>query len=492
MRRALAKGGSLVALTATEMLVPFVRMIILTHILGPFEFGFAAALSAAYATIEQITDTGLFRFVLASPRDRYKEALATAHGIALIRGVLVAAVFLAVAYPTACTITSCGDWQSFAWLAPLTIIKSAENLEIRVFERDYRYWPQLTASIVSHSIGLLVMALIGVHYQTHYALLGYLGAQSLSYVVLTHLLTKTRFSVALRTPMVREALHYSLPLMMNGAGNAIMAQGDRLFVGAVLGVETLGLYAVMILTAYVPTSGLSRLMGPIQFAGLMNASDRADLYAARLRLYCRSIPIVAAIFALGWIVLSRPFVQTILGNRFVMSDIEILLIAMIIYFRICRAEPATSQMLQSRRTKQLAFANQIPIVGLALAATFTFIRPALESVLLGTTIGEVLAFGVMLQLARPGWGAAWRDSLIWSSALALFPAALGAFLMAIGPSDHMLLRVEIGIGYLALLAIIAWFGLRRLAVISYLTKTAAVVPIDADANGKAVDLKAAE
>jgi hypothetical protein len=113
-------------------------------------------------------------------------------------------------------------------------------------------------------------------------------------------------------------------------------------------------------------------------------------------------------------------------------------------------------------------------------------------VLLGTTIGEVLAFGVMLQLARPGWGPAWRDSLAWSAALALFPAALGAFLAAIGPSEHMVLRFELAIGYLALLAIIAWFGLRRLAITSYRTKAAAVMPVEVGASVAAADLKAAE
>jgi O-antigen/teichoic acid export membrane protein len=433
---AISKAGALAVLGATEIGVPFVRMIVLTRILGAYEFGFAAALTATYGAVEQITDTSLYRFVLATSRDRYEEALATAHGIALVRGVLVAMLILALSYPFGCGMVSCEEWSGFAWLAPLPLIKSLENLEVRVYERDYHYKPQLAASIISHGCGIAAMLVVGTQTGTHHALLAYLLVQACINVAMTHLL---------RGPLTAQALRYSLPLIVNGMGNAIMTQGDRLLVGGMLGLQTLGLYAVVILTSYVPTSGLFRLLGPIQLAGLVNAATQPSVYAARLRLYARAVPIIASIYALGWEVLAKSFLPAIFGSRFVASDLTILLIGLIVYLRICRTEPATSLLLQTRGTGQLAIANQIPMLGLALGASFMYLQPQLESLLVGMTIGELIAFGTALFIVRSRLGFAWRDAVIFSAAFIVPPLAIGLLFASIAALDPLLYRTCIGL-----------------------------------------------
>ncbi|MFG5117327.1 oligosaccharide flippase family protein [Methylorubrum sp. POS3] len=443
---ALSKMGALAFLGATEIGVPFVRMIILTRVLGPYEFGFAAALSATYGAVEQITDTSLYRFVLATSRDRYHEALATAHGIALMRGLLVAALFLALSYPVGCGMVSCGDWSAFAWLAPLPLIKSLENLELRVYERDYRYKPQLIASLVSHGCGIAVMLAVGLWTGTHYALIAYLIVQAIVNVGLTHILATVPFRVMLRGPLVGQALRYSLPLMANGLGNAIMTQGDRLLVGAFLGLQTLGLYAVVILTSYVPTSGLFRLLGPVQMAGLINAVDRPDVYEARLRLYARAVPMVAAAYALGWEVLAKSFMPAIFGARFVASDLTILLVGLIVYLRVCRTEPMTAVLLQTGGTAKLAVANQMPMLGLALGALLVWIHPQLESLLAGMVVGEIVALIAALTIVRGRLGTAWRDAVTASTTFFVLPLAVGVLFETVPMLDPFLPRLAVGMG----------------------------------------------
>ncbi|CAO4157375.1 hypothetical protein DHODJN_26405 [Methylorubrum extorquens] len=443
---AVSKLGALAFLGATEIGVPFVRMIILTRVLGPYEFGFAAALSATYGAVEQITDTSLYRFVLAMPREQYREALATAHGIALMRGVIVAALFLALSYPVSCGMVSCGDWSSFAWLATLPLIKSFENLELKIQERDYRYKLQLIASLVAHGCGIAAMLAVGVWTRTHEAVIAYLIVQAVANVALTHLLASVPFRVVLRGALTKGALQYSLPLMANGLGNAIMTQGDRLLVGALLGLETLGLYAVVILTSYVPTSGLFRLLGPVQMAGLVNAADRPDVYAARLRLYARAVPMVAAAYALGWEVLAKSFLPAIFGQRFVASDLTILLVGLIVYLRVCRQEPMTAILLQTGGTGRLAVANQMPMLGLALGALLMWLQPQLESLLAGMVVGEIVALVVALRIVCGSLGTMWRDAIVASVSLAVLPLVVGVLFEAVEMFDPLLPRLAVGCG----------------------------------------------
>src|ERR1044072_3609778 len=71
--------------SASNIVIPFMRTFVLTHLLGPYEFGFAAALAATYATFELITDIAITNFVFSSPRSVYAEAVAGAHAVSIDR-----------------------------------------------------------------------------------------------------------------------------------------------------------------------------------------------------------------------------------------------------------------------------------------------------------------------------------------------------------------------------------------------------------------------
>ncbi|SFV16188.1 Membrane protein involved in the export of O-antigen and teichoic acid [Methylobacterium sp. 174MFSha1.1] len=467
---ALSKVGSLAFLGLIEIIVPFMRMIILTRLLGPYEFGYAAALTATYGAIEQITDTSLYRFVLSTPRDRYQEALATAHGIAIVRGAVAATLFVVLSYPISCTLVNCSDWYDFGFLAGLPIIKSFEHLEIRVYERDYRYKPQLISTIVSHIFGLAALICVGIITNTHYALLAYLFLQAISNVGLTHLLSTSIYDATLRGPMIEQALRYSLPLAANGFGLAILTQGDRLLVGAMLGVQMLGVYAVVILASYVPTVGLLRFIGPLQLAGLINSCDKSTLYEARLILYTRIIPIIASIWALGWLVLSKEIVPEIFGSRFMISEQAVMLVGIMIFLRICRTEPVTSLLLQNGSTKILAATNQIPITGLALGALLMWVNPVFESALLGITIGEFFTMVFSIIITKEKLGRVWINSIKGILLFSVFPLGVGVLFNLIEPFGLFPGRIAVGFVVITVIIIIGWIVLAGPIRLSYLTQ----------------------
>jgi len=393
------RGLPLFGFSFFEMAASFVRMLILTHVLGPYEFGFAAAISATYATIEQITDIAIYRFVFSSHRSIYHETLSGAHALTIIRGVFLAGCILVVSYPLACTLATCGDWPSFSWLAPITIIKSYEHLEIRVAERDYRYWPQFIASLVSHGSGLIALTVIAYKTGSHYGFIAYLVVQAMVYVLASHLLAAKRYQAKFCSPYLQRAFEFGLPLMLNGAGLAIVGQGDRLMVGSLLGLPFLGLYAVIVLAGLVPIGGIFRILGPLFLAGLHNAHPDKGEYESRLQLFSRAVPIIAGCYGLLLVALLKPTLPIVFGERYVISDVEVLLVALIAFARIVRIEPYTSVLLNFQRTKELAIANLSTIAGLIVATFLAWIYHSIESVLVGILLGEMVGICVVTLLA---------------------------------------------------------------------------------------------
>lgn len=454
-----------------EMAVSFVRAIILTHFLGPHEFGFAIAISAAYATIEQITDLAIFRFVAANPRSVYAEAIAGAHALNIFRGAILACFVLIISYPAACMLADCGDWPSFAWLAPVVMLKSFEHFEIRIRERDYRYWPQLIASVASHSAGLTAIAITAYATGSHYAFIVYLLVQSAAYVIASHLLAVDRYQIKIRTPFLQKALAFGRPLMINGMGLAVIGQGDRLMVGALMGLPTLGLYAVLILAGTVPISGLCRIIGPLQFAGLHNTSPESVEYIARLKLFSRALPMIAGCYALVLIAFLKPVVPLFFGTRYMISDPLPLLVGMIAFLRIVRIEPHTSLLLLSQDTYKLAVASLSPGLGLLCATVLVLMYPSIESVLIGGVAGEGIGLGVMIAMTRKLFKSALVDyvaSLFGTLTIVLLAYAL---VMLTHTEDALLARSIITTSFLIIILAGAGMFLLEPLRIGYRTRT---------------------
>jgi O-antigen/teichoic acid export membrane protein len=454
--------------SAFSTVIPFIRTLILTHLLAPYEFGFASALAATFATFELITDIAITNFVFSSPRSVYSQAIAGAHAVSIMRGFCVACFVLLASKPVACTLATCGDWPSFAWLAFPTFILSFSHLEIRVkATRDYQYWPPAVALIASHGCGLLALFLVTYKFENQYGYIAYWLAQAPVSVLASHLLASNRYSVNYRTPFVRKSLAFGLPLLLNGVGLAIMSQGDRWIVGSLLGLPSLGLYSLITLSAFVPLTALYKLMSPIQFAGLHNAKVETGEYDARLKLYSRTVPAVAAFFAISIIALYDRLIPGIFGQRYTVSDSMIFLLAMIAYVRIIRTDPQTSLLFNAQDTHKLAIAGQAPFIGLLLTAGLVIIHPTLETVLVGGLVGEIAGLCAIGYVVGRLFRSALYDHVF--SALAMFAVVVGAgvAMLSIRSSDVFADRIAIGGVFLILVVVYAGLSLPGLYKLAY-------------------------
>lgn len=343
----------------------------------------------------------MYKYVFLSERSEFDAALASAHALSLVRGVVAGGLALAATPAIALSLSLGYGWPSFALLALAIAIRSFEHLEVRVAERDYRYATQMSANVVSTVVGLAAMIVSSRIRPDHTIFLSSLIAQNLSYVILTHWLASRPYRVNFHNEHFRQAWTYALPLIFNGIGLAIMNQGDRLLVGAVLDLPTLGLYSVFVLVTSVTTSVALRIAGSISLAGLANCGADAERRKARLEIYSRGTLAMGACFAFGIIGLANIVVPLVFGRRFVLSGLGVLFLAVATFFRIARSEPATSQLHVENRTHALALANQSTVVGLVVSFVLATLFKNVESVLAGRMAGEIFAALVTYWLA-PG------------------------------------------------------------------------------------------
>jgi O-antigen/teichoic acid export membrane protein len=412
VRRVYARGLSLLSLSFVDFGTPFVRMIILARFLNLRELGFASALVATYATFEQITDIAMYRFVLSSPREDYEDALAAAHALSFLRGCIVGTLALLAAPMAAYLLSLSSNWTSFAWLALIFFIRSFEHLAPKVAERDYHYGAQFKVSFIANLLGLLALVATAMYSHDHSALLASLIAMATGTVVASHVLAGHRYRIKFRSPFFKKAWNYGYPLMFNGFGLSLTGQGDRLVVGALLGLPVLGVYSVVLLVSVIPTSMLFKIMGTINFAAFRNASVATGQFQARLRLYARCVPLIAACYMLGLLALFNIAVPMAFGRQFEVSNWDLTLLSTGAFFKIVRTEPFTSLLFHEMKTKTLAMATQSTIFGLLIGTTLTYFYRSLESMLIGRLVGEMIGLCFTLCLTVKSFRAALWDYLL--------------------------------------------------------------------------------
>jgi O-antigen/teichoic acid export membrane protein len=438
--RALFRTLPLVTVSGMDIGIPFIRMLALSHALSLRELGLASLLMAAYGTYEQVTDLAVYRYVLSAPREAFHEALAAAHALAVTRAVVLSAIAVALSYPMALIFNSGQDWGSFAMLGLITFVRPFEHLQPRIAERDYNYGIQLKVSLIANAASLAALAASLLIAPSHVAILASLLGFAVGEVAGSHWLSSEPYRLRFRSPEFIKAFKFGYPLIAGGIGVAVSSQADRFLVGGMLGLEALGVYAVLTLAALLPIAMVYRILNTVTVATLINAAERSGVLLARLKLAGRIAPMVAGAYAIGVATLLNIGVPLVFGPKFIGSRSMVALLAMCAFVRIVRIEPGNSILLYRGRTKRLAITNLVALSSVPLSYLFIRIWGNTEAAVAGRAAGEFVALLALLSLTRQAYGAALRDSvasmfatacLVALTCVAVVETPVGA---ALGPS----------------------------------------------------------
>lgn len=442
-----------------EFATRFLRTIILSRLLSPAEFGTSVALSVVVGTAMMISDIGLDRFILLKSGDESRRALAAAQTIQLMRGLLLAASMLAAARPAAEFFDVPQAERSFLWLAVIPVVHVCAHLGPKQAHSSYDFRQDAWANIAASAASLVAAgAAVLCVARDHNAILVSLISAEVAYVCATHILSRQKFTMAWDSQIMLEALRYGLPLTLNGVGLAILAQADRMLVGATFGVEILGTYAVIVSIAIAT-------MSPIY----ATFSSVALVTVARNRPNSRRFPdlFTAVVWGFGllgfahcaFIGLSLDLiVPKIFGDRYVVEPGVRIALATIAFIRVMRGPPSVL-LLVDGGTGRLTASNLVAGIGLGVAIVSVQAVPTLDAVLIGMLVGDLLSL-LLFQLFQfrqvPDFGLRLLRVLALQCAAAL--ALSGALVSALGtePGGRMLIA-------LAASCIIALMGIRALS-----------------------------
>jgi O-antigen/teichoic acid export membrane protein len=402
----------------------FARNVILSRLLVSDQFGTAVAISVVIGLAGLVTDAGLDRFVMIN---NSAKALSAAHALQIARGGLLALALVVCAPLTAALFGIPQFANSFALAALVPLVGGFAHLGIKRIQANYEYGPESVAQLVANIAAIAAVFLAAAILRDHRAIIASFLTESITYVILSHVLAPVPYHLRSDRAMLRAALSFGLPLTINGIALASISQLDRVMVGYWFGVETLGTYAVILSMAVTPVSLILRIFGALGLPYLLAAGDDSSVNSRNYQLLVFFYSTLALLYAL-WVVLTLDVLTPLVfGSTFVVPPVVHALMAVIVFFRVQRGGAPTIALLASGRTRELALLNLPSAFGLLCALGFVFLWPNFESIVLGVAIGDFIGLSIFFFVSSTRVMSRHTVTIDFAISLSALAAVIGTF-----------------------------------------------------------------
>ena len=440
--------------TAMEVVLRFVRTVILSRLLVPAEFGVAVAIATVIFTCELVSDIGLERFVLAKSEDLDGRTLATAHVMQLVRGLLLAGG-LALAAGLVAKIFGIPEYRtSFMVVAIIMLIRSLNHLGVKQVQRDFNYRLEATAIVTAQVAALGLAVAAGYALRDHRAILVAFGVEALAFAIMTHWLAPMPYELRLDRKTGRQALAFGVPLLASGLALALTSQADRFMVGNVFGIKTLALYGVVLTMATVPLGSIYRVVSSIALPLLVRDRENPLRLEASYRLLNWGSLLLGTVYASGLALLLDVVTPMIFGGAYVVAKSMHILVAIIVLARVLRWPP-TILALALGRTQRLAVTNIVSGAGLFISAGLLYFYQDLAIVLIGVLIGEIAALGLFQNIMNREDGAIGQSTLSSFGAGTVVASTIVCGLMLL-PDASLANRLALAAAFLPSVVLLVW------------------------------------
>lgn len=335
-----------------------VRSALIARALGPEQYGIAATFILLQQFLDSTSDTGLNKFVVSSANGYTRSALATVHGIALVRSGIIACLLLAVAYPVFLAMDLGRSVTPFAVLAASALCIGLINFDGYRMQRSGDFLNLSSASLAADLLATIAAFLIVKFDQSYMVAIYVILIKSFTTALFSFAMARRPYQIRFGGADFRHVFAFSLPLFFNGPLLFFSAQAERLVAVWSLPARELGVYMAALLLIYAPSQLFLRFLGTI-FLPILSRQIRAEgRYGPELG---QVTALSAGIMAAGFAVLGPWLVTIIFGAAYHLEWLVVAIIGLTQALRFSRLWSSTIALAHGM-TSQVLAANSFRLV----------------------------------------------------------------------------------------------------------------------------------
>ena len=335
----LARSGALLGVAhGVELSFPFARNVVMARFMEPREFALAITLTSIVGIAELATDIGVPQFAVRTDlADR--DGRGTLHALAASRAVMVGVAIAALALPLSRVFDAPGDSLAFALTGAVVAMRGFTDFAFKQRGRGYDFSAEAVVILASQSVWTAAVIGLSVLWGDHRATVAGLLLYAASFVVISHLISPMPYRFRWKPDVVRAVRDFGRPLLANGVFLAVTSLGDRMVVGARVGLDALALYGPLVTTALLPRGTALRFVNNLCLPAMVKAVEKGETGERPMRAWIAVISLLAVAFPLGFMALAEPVIRLTFGARYAPSPALASSMALLLFCRFVVTYP---------------------------------------------------------------------------------------------------------------------------------------------------------
>ncbi len=305
--------------------------LILTRLLFPEAFGLMALVSVVLVGLQMFSDTGIGPAIARSPRGDEPEFLDTAWTINVVRGGLLWALAVALAWPLA-QAWDAPDLVALLPVAGITLLIAGFNPTRIDTANRHLVLGRLTAlDLAAQVLGIVAMVALAAVWPTVWALvlgaiLGSLAKLALTWTFLPGRANRWHWDRSAGA----ELLHFGKWIFLSTLCGFLLSQGDKAVLGGVLSKEALGIYNIGYFLASFPALLAGAVVGRVMIPLYRDPGpEGVAAHALRLRRMRMGLTITVLLLLAAMALAGQPLVRLMYDDRYLAAGAVVTLVAMV-------------------------------------------------------------------------------------------------------------------------------------------------------------------
>ncbi len=276
------------------------RLIILSRILAPSDFGIIGVALLTMSTLDTFLQSG-FQAALIQKKEDIEEYLNSAWTISVIRGFIIYTI-LYIGAPFVSDFFETPDADLIIKVIGLSVIFQAfTNIGVIYFQKELEFNKQFIYQFSGTIFDFLVSILAVFVLKSVWAIVLGLLAGNLVRLIVSYFIHPYRPKLSNDFSKAWELFRYGKWILSSSIVAFILTQGDDIFVGKLLGATALGLYQLSYKMSNLPATEIAHVISQITFPAYSKIQDDLpklkETYMKVLKITSfLSFPITAMIF----------------------------------------------------------------------------------------------------------------------------------------------------------------------------------------------------
>ncbi|MHA1371921.1 MAG: oligosaccharide flippase family protein, partial [Promethearchaeota archaeon] len=282
-KRSIKTGFGFFSLKVISNVFELIKIFILTQLLSPVDFGIVGSAFLTINTISYFSNLNL-EYAMIRKKEDIRPYLNTAWTFNLIKSILSSTLLIAISPIIAQLFKKEAVAIVLIILVTFSIFRDSKNIGLVHMEKSINYKKIIAGQLISNGVSTTIVIVLAFAFKNYWSMvIGYSIGFLLDFII-SYIIHPYRPKLELKKDKLKDLLHFGKWILFSTILVFLITEGDDYIVGAILGVEILGLYQLSYKISCLPTTEVSWTIARVTMSSYsLLQDDLANLKGAFLK-----------------------------------------------------------------------------------------------------------------------------------------------------------------------------------------------------------------